>query len=38
MSSHGYNYFDRDRDRNHVLANVLRDSDQKVSGPVRSLA
>lgn len=30
MSSHGYNYYERDRDRNHILANILKDSDPRV--------
>jgi hypothetical protein len=27
MWSHGYNYYERDRDRNYVMANALKDSD-----------
>ncbi len=29
MWSHGYNYYDRDKDRNMVLANALKDSDDE---------
>ena len=27
MWSHGYNYYERDRDRNYIMANALKDSD-----------
>ena len=36
MSSHGYNYFDRDRDRTYILANALQDDDPKALTLLRS--
>ena len=30
MSSHGYDYTERDRDRNYILAHALKDSDKQV--------
>jgi hypothetical protein len=35
MWSHGYNYYERDRDRNHVLANMLKDSDSETYNVLR---
>ena len=30
MWSHGYNYYDRDRDRQYIMNNALKDSDPEV--------
>jgi hypothetical protein len=35
MWSHGYNYYDRDRDRNYMLENALKDSDPGAYGAMR---
>ncbi len=35
MWSHGYNYYDRDRDRNVMLENALKDSDPGSYGAMR---
>jgi len=35
MWSHGYNYYDRDRDRKYVHENALKDSDQEAYNGMR---
>ena len=35
MWSHGYNYYDRDRDRQYVLSNCLKDSDPEAYNGMR---
>ncbi len=35
MWSHGYNYYDRDRDRNIILENCLKDSDPNAYATTR---
>lgn len=35
MWSHGYNYGDRDRDRQYILANALKDSDPEAYNALR---
>ena len=35
MWSHGYNYYDRDRDRAYILANALKDSDHEAYNALR---
>lgn len=35
MWSHGYNYYDRDRDRKYVMDNCLKDSDPEAYNAMR---
>ena len=34
MSSHGYDFVERDKDRNYVLSHALQDEDKQVSDPM----